>query len=342
MPPASSFRSRHSRAVLTAAVLTVGCSAPGEETPDADLRAEPEAALSAPAVTATNAFYYYEDLEAAWSFYTDVLGFETVADFGFAKILQLARASFLTLVDETRGMHGAHEPKSVTLALVTEDVEGWYEYVTDRGVPVRASLSVEPGSPHDGFVAVDPEGYLLEFERFNEHGENVDLLPLLARTGPLRPSDAQGGDRPRDLGVRATVLWLYYDDLEGAQRFYEDILGVRLVVDQGWAKVYPVTSTGFLGLVSGTRGLHPATPEKAVTVSFLVDDIEAWHTHMQRVPGFEFRTRGIGDESGRVRTFVGYDVEGYYLEWDAFLDVAGNEVVQDRLERARSTGPGSS
>ncbi|MDP2957663.1 MAG: hypothetical protein Q8N53_14655 [Longimicrobiales bacterium] len=28
---------------------------------------------------------------------------------------------------------------------------------------------------------------------------------------------------------------------------------------------------------------------------------------------------------GRVRTFVGYDPEGYFLEWDTFLEVQGNE-----------------
>ena len=50
-------------------------------------------------IIANNAFLYYADLEAAWSFYGEVLGLETVADYGFAKILQIAGSSYLTLVD---------------------------------------------------------------------------------------------------------------------------------------------------------------------------------------------------------------------------------------------------
>ena len=37
------------------------------------------------------------------------------------------------------------------------------------------------------------------------------------------------------------------------------------------------------------------------------------------------------DESGRVRVFVGYDPEGYFLEWDTFLDVEGNEELLELL-----------
>ena len=54
---------------------------------------------------------------------------------------------------------------------------------------------------------------------------------------------------------------------------------------------------------------------------------------MQGIEDFRFRTEEIGDESGRVRTFVGYDVEGYFLEWDTFLDVEGNEALVALLRR---------
>ena len=71
-------------------------------------------------------------------------------------------------------------------------------------------LSAGDDRPHDGFVAIDPEGYFLEFERFNPHPENTDLLPRLAATEALFTSI---GDRPAELGVQGTVLWLYFDEL---------------------------------------------------------------------------------------------------------------------------------
>jgi catechol 2,3-dioxygenase-like lactoylglutathione lyase family enzyme len=316
-------------------ILLEACGWGGEEDRQMPVH---DSGPSPPPVLATNAFYYYADLDAAWAFYTRTLGFETVADYGFAKMLQVAPSSYLTLVDESRGMHSSAEPKSVTLAVVTEEVEGWWEYLTQAGVAMRASLGiVEEGRPHDGFVAVDPEGYLLEFERFNPHAENEALIPVLEGIEALYPDPAHEAapgavsDRPADLGVQATVLWLYYRNLEDIQGFYREVFGRDIIVDQGWAKVFPVSSTGFLGFVDGARGLHPWTEEKAVTVSFFSDALDGWVEHLRSVPGFEARTSGISTESGFVQTYVGYDPEGYYLEWDAFLDVALNQTLLDRL-----------
>ncbi len=185
---------------------------------------------------------------------------------------------------------------------------------------------MEAGRPHDGFVAVDPEGYYLEFERFNDHPENTRLLPRLRDVAPLVTAAGNG-----TLTVSGTVLWLYYEDLDPVQRFYERALGVELMVDQGWAKVYPSSLTGFIGLVDGARGLHQATDQKGVTVSFLTDDIERWFAWMSQLDGFEFRTPEIGDERGRVATFVGYDPGGYFLEWDAFRPVPDNAVLLEAL-----------
>ncbi len=308
-----------SNAAAVAAIVTVACSA-GDS---ADLAQT----LRAPSpLIASNAFYYYENVLAAESFYNGVLGLETVSDFGFAKILQVAPTSFLTLVNADSGMHSANEPKSVTLALVTDQVEGWYEHLTRAGVPIHAELNVHEGTPHDGFVAIDPEGYFLEFERFNQHAENEHLMPLLAEIEPLVPSVEDG-----DLTIAATVLWLYFDELEPIQQFYEEALGSEMIVDQGWAKVYFTSRTGFIGFVDGARGLHTATEQKGVTVSFLTNDIESWFDHMREQDGFEFRTDELGDESGRVRTFVGYDPSGYFLEWDEFLDQPGNERLIQTL-----------
>ena len=309
--------------------LLMGCGGEKSAEERHEDSAEAVEASAVPGLQASNAFYYYADVEAAWAFYRDILGLETVADFGFAKILRVASSSYLTLVDAERGMHSADEPKSVTLALVTEQVEGWYEYLTASGIAMRAEYTFREGRPHDGFVAIDPEGYYLEFERFNLHPENDALMPMLAE---LEPVYAAQGSRPEDLSIQATVQWLYYRDLEVMQQFYEALLGVELLVDQGWAKVYPVAGSGFIGLVDGERGLHQATEQKGVTISFFTDDVDAWFARAAATSGFELRTPEIGDESGRVRVFVGYDPEGYFLEWDTFLDVEGNEVLFQQLK----------
>lgn len=267
-------------------------------------------------ILATNAFYYYERLEEAWSFYQDILGFETVADYGFAKIMRVAQSSYLTLVDADSGMHNGQEPKSVTLAMVTDQVTGWYDYLKASGVPMHRKLDIRAGSAHDGFVALDPEGYFLEFECFNPHDENISLMPLLSA---LETTTTAQGSRPQELGIKATVLWLYYNDLSSVQLFHEGLLDVALLVDQGWAKVYPISNSGFIGFVDGEHGLHKATKEKCVIVSFITDDVDSWFQHASAWNGFDLIIPEITDESDRVRLFVGTDPEGYYFEWDTFV-----------------------
>jgi len=278
-----------------------------------------------PAIEATNAFYYYDDVEAAWAFYRDILGLETVADYGFAKIMQVAPTSLLTLVDAAEGMHSADEPKSVTLAIVTDEVEGWYDHLKAKGVPMRGELTMQEGSAHDGFVAIDPEGYFLEFEWFNEHPENTQLTPQLAAIDPVITSTS-----PTALSIHATVLWLYFDELAPAESFYEGLFDVDMVVDQGWAKVYPIARTGYIGLVDASRGLHQATADKGVTMSFLTRDVRAWMARV-RAMGVELRTQEIGMESNLVETFVAYDPTHYFMEWDTFLDRPGNERLLEAI-----------
>jgi catechol 2,3-dioxygenase-like lactoylglutathione lyase family enzyme len=338
-------RGRAASSVLAAlALLLAGCGGGDPDSREGEM-AVPES--DGPGVLATNAFYYYVDLPRAWAFYTRTLGFQTVADYGFAKILQVSPTSYLTLVDEARGMHDSMEPKSVTLAVVTEEVEGWWDYLRDQGVEMRSPLGpTGEGRPHDGFVAVDPEGYLLEFERFNSHPENDRLLPFLDASPAHHLQEGEEvapgvtSSRPADLGVRATVLWLYYRDLEAIQDFYTRLFRRDIVVDQGWAKVFPVSATGFLGFVDGERGLHSATEEKAVTVSFFTHSVEDWLARARQVAGFSLRTEGITsevtDEGSFVRTFVGYDPEGYFLEWDTFLDVPPNRNLLRRLRDGAS------
>ena len=218
------------RGIVSLALLLAACSPPNSN-PYCDF-----------GITANNAFFYYSDLDVAVDFYTQTLGIEIAADYGFAKILHIAGSSFLTLVDADSGMHSADEPKTVALALVTDQLEGWWDYIAAADVQLLHPLNLTTDRPHDGFVAIDPEGYLLEFERFNAHEENEQLVPVLDRA----QTTLSGGRVPPGLGFKATVIWTYYSDLQGAMAFYENNFGLEMIVDQGWTKIYQTSPTGFL------------------------------------------------------------------------------------------------
>jgi catechol 2,3-dioxygenase-like lactoylglutathione lyase family enzyme len=281
-----------------------------------------------PPILASNVFYYYADVEKAHTFYRDILGFETVCDYGFAKIMRICATSYITLVNAADGMHSLEEPQSTTIAMVTNEVAEWHDYLIEKGVTIERPFTVKDGSGHDGFVALDPGGYFLEFEVFNPHAENEQLLPIVKKMEPIYDLD---GSRPSELGVQATVQWLYYNDLPAAQTFYEALLDATMICDQGWAKIYQISATSFIGLVDGAKGLHEVSEKKRVTVSFLTDTIEKWFEKAKNMPNLELRTPEITNESGKVNIFVGYDPTGYFLEWDQFLKVPGNESLMRYL-----------
>lgn len=137
-------------------------------------------------VQANIVFLYYKDLAAAQKFYEDVLGLKLIVDQGFSKIYQTSPTSFVGLVDEKHGMHSASETKAVTLSFVTEEIDEWYRYLRSRGVKIRSPIENSNRHPTRGFVAYDPEGYYLEFERFLEQRQNAALLRQLKKTASIR------------------------------------------------------------------------------------------------------------------------------------------------------------
>jgi len=270
-------------------------------------------------VKANNIFYYYKDLTRAQNFYEQTLGFERVLDYGFATIHQISPTTYIGLVDEARGMHKTSEPKTVTLSFITQEIDPWYQYLSDKGVEMHRPLDNATRHPTRGFVAYDPEGYFLEFETFLPHEQNDKLRAQLSKTEANYPAPDNKTTRPDKLGVQGNIIWLYYKDLAAAQRFYDGVMGFNLVTDQGFAKVYSSSDTGFIGLVDEAQGLHRFSKEKSVTVSFFTDDVRSWFAHIEN-EGVKLFTPSLSIGSEAVEKFVAYDVGGYYLEFDQFLD----------------------
>jgi predicted enzyme related to lactoylglutathione lyase len=132
-------------------------------------------------VQANIVWLYYKDVPAAQRFYEDVIGLTLMVDQGFAKVYQVSPTSFVGLVDEAQGLHRASDTKPVTVSFVTEQIDGWYDYLVSKGVKMRGPVGDAKRHPTRGFVAYDPEGYFLEFERFLEHPQNAKLLTALKK-----------------------------------------------------------------------------------------------------------------------------------------------------------------
>ncbi len=315
---------------LITALLLFGCVFNGVAATEAPQAKTGTAARPDGAFQGNMFFLYYKDLPRAVAFYQNTLGLQLVLDYGFAKGFRVSQSCFVTLVDETKGMHKTSEPRTVTLAFITQEVDGWYTYLKEKGVKISHPLGNATRHPTRGFVAVDPEGYLLEFETFLKHDQNTKLRRLLEKTSPIYPPK-QAGTRPANLGVQGNVLWLYYKDVAEAQAFYSKHLGLELLVDQGFAKVYSSSPTAFIGLVDEAKGLHRFSKEKSVNIGFITPDIDRWYGYLVK-KGLTMRNPLKEAEGGKVRAFVTFDPAGYYLEFDTFNRHPKNETILKLLE----------
>ena len=73
------------------------------------------------------------------------------------------------------------------------------------------------------------------------------------------------------------ITFLYYRDLTRAEAYYRDVLGLPLVIDQGFAKIFRLADGAHVGLVDEARGMNNWQEAKCVQLCLRVPDVEAWY-----------------------------------------------------------------
>jgi len=116
-------------------------------------------------------------------------------------------------------------------------------------------------------------------------------------------------DAPNTLAI----TFFYYRDLPAAMRFYEDILGLSLAIDQGWCKIYQICPGAHVGLVDEAKGMNKWQAAKPVQLCIRVPDVDAWYAYANEVELNGLSELFINDQLG-IRAFVFNDPEGYQIE----------------------------
>ena len=287
-------------------------------------------------IIGNNAFLYYKNYDEATNFYGDILGFKNVFEFpDFATIFQTTKSTFITVVnDNGRGMHSSDEPKTIAIALVTDQLDGWYEYALSQNLDIKKPPKPLADNPHHAFLVTDPGGYILEFEHFADHPENKEFIPLLNNSENIY--GVKGSQRPDNLAFKASIYWLYHSNEEEAEAFYQEVMGLKMIVKQSFSDILTSSPTGYIGLVEDGIGIHNATHEKAVNVGFMTNSAQAWFDYLKEQPTFSLRTEELyheQDEQGNnlIDIVIGYDPDNYFIEIDEFLDTEFNKELRQAL-----------
>jgi lactoylglutathione lyase len=96
-------------------------------------------------------------------------------------------------------------------------------------------------------------------------------------------------------------------------RFYEDVMGLALAIDQGWCKIYQICPGAHVGLVDETKGMNKWAAVKPVQLCIRVPDVDAWYAYAQHNALAKLSKLFVNEQLG-IRAFVFNDPEGYQIE----------------------------
>lgn len=117
-------------------------------------------------------FFYTRDLARTASFYEGTLGLTLVRDQGACRIYRVGASGVIGFCErastpaqpegEPVGL-----PTGVILTLVAADVDGWHDRLRAADVPIEHPPKHNPAYQIYHFFFRDPNGYLLEIQRFD-------------------------------------------------------------------------------------------------------------------------------------------------------------------------------
>ena len=116
------------------------------------------------------------------------------------------------------------------------------------------------------------------------------------------------------------ITFLYVADLERSSGFYQAVMGLRLVLDQGGCRIFEVSEGAYLG-VCASRPERVGGPGALVT--FVTDDVDALHDRLAE-SGSQIESPPRHNEEYRIYHFYGHDPDGNRFEVQRFDDESWN------------------
>lgn len=128
------------------------------------------------------------------------------------------------------------------------------------------------------------------------------------------------------LQLTSNITFLYFNDLEAAKPFFEEVLGLEKAYDPGWAAVYRLRDKAFLGAVDNHSGSIQVTSTDSVLISLTVDNIEEVHESLKGSRGVEGLSEIKQVKDLALKSFFFTGPEGYHFEVEQFTSGALSEL----------------
>ncbi|MGQ9548547.1 MAG: VOC family protein [Roseiflexus sp.] len=116
------------------------------------------------------------------------------------------------------------------------------------------------------------------------------------------------------------VTFIYVRDLRVSATFYENLLGLPLMLDQGSCRIYRVVGDAFLGICQRREAVDPL-PSGALILTLVTNDVDGWHRYLAESGVVVEKPPQYNSAYNIYHCFL-RDPDGYLVEIQRFLDPA--------------------
>ncbi len=122
-----------------------------------------------PPISQQITFIYTNDFKLSSQFYEQTMGFSLWLDQGTCRIYQVSGSGLLGVCqvsEASKASFSVGEQTNIILTIVTHQVDEWYSYLKAQGVKIPEPPKSNPNYHIYHFFLRDPNGYLIEIQRF--------------------------------------------------------------------------------------------------------------------------------------------------------------------------------
>ncbi|MBN1250470.1 MAG: VOC family protein [Anaerolineae bacterium] len=118
------------------------------------------------------------------------------------------------------------------------------------------------------------------------------------------------------------ITFLYTRDLSKTADFYERVMLMPLVLDQGTCRIYHVAGDAYLGFCERDETADKPT---GILCTLVTDEVDAWYTYL-RSEGIPIERMPTVNKVYGIYHFFALDPNGYVIEVQQFLDPAWHNL----------------
>jgi catechol 2,3-dioxygenase-like lactoylglutathione lyase family enzyme len=118
--------------------------------------------------------------------------------------------------------------------------------------------------------------------------------------------------------IEQQITFFYTHNLNASIKFYEEMLGFELWLDQGTCRIYTVTGSGYLGLCQTSEISTPsADKQSSVIFTLVTQQVDEWFEYLKE-RGIKFEKPPTLNEKYNIYHCFLRDPSGYLIEIQRF------------------------